>query len=151
MHVETEHIDTSKAPKYIWRDDPAIPLSQFPISAGIYGLFAILAFILQEFCIAGIAGYTQLYATIGKYSGVEDRFIWALYYKDLKDVTAIRMFFDKVMLLLLKLTDVTTMILWQAMIDRIAEHLYGIRFLGIVKYMLNASAVVWKGNTLIRW
>ena len=91
---ETEHVDLSVAPGWILLDDPEIPLSQFPMSAGQWGFMGLLVLMPEKFVLTdnrGLDGYVHQWAIIGRQLGIEDRFNWGLHYKQTGDVTAFQL------------------------------------------------------------
>ena len=149
IRKETEHVDLSVAPDWILRDDPEIPLSQFPMSAGQWGFMGLLVLMPEMFGIKdmkGLDGYVHQWSIIGRHLGIEDRFNWGLYYKKTGDVTAFRECFEKVMLPTLKTIDEAGIIMWQAMIEGVRGYFFLFRFLPMLKFTLNCCEI--KGQNI---
>ena len=140
IQKETEHVDMSVAPDWILLDDPEIPLSQFPMSAGQAGFMGTVVYTPEKFGMTdtnGVDGYVHQWAIIGRHLGIEDRFNWALHYKKNGKDTAFTEMIDKLVLPSVKTIDEAGIIMWQAMIDGITDYLFIFRFLPVVKFTLN--------------
>ena len=149
IRKETEHIDLSVAPDWILRDDPEIPLSQFPMSTGQWGFMGLLVLMPEMYGMTdkkGVDGYVHQWSIIGRHLGIEDRFNWGLHYKKTGDVTAFRECLEKVILPTIKTIDEAGIIMWQAMIDGVRGYVILFRFLAVVKFTLVCSGL--KGDSI---
>ena len=150
VRKEMEGIDMSVAPDYVKKlEDPAIPLSQFPMAAAQALFMGLVGAFPEKFGMPdtnGLDGYVHLWAIIGRQLGVDDQFNWALYYKKTKSLAPVKDLYQKFILPSLKVMDETSIIMVQDFIDGVADYVLVIRFLPVLKYMLTVCEL--EGSSL---